>query len=96
MQISMALYACRTFLQSKASADPLGSACDDATVDDAVDKYQSEMGITDADAAAVHKLQGAAKVHRLAAAIKTQQFMQRYRNDLATRDGRLRELAKHW
>lgn len=81
---------------SKVSADPLAQASDEAAIDEIIEKYQSELGISYAEAEAVRKLKGTAKVHRLASAIKMQQFMQRYRNDLATRDGRLRELAKHW
>ena len=41
-------------------------------------------------------LAGAAKVARLAAAVRTALFLERWRADLGARSGRLRELGAYW
>ncbi|KAK9818177.1 hypothetical protein WJX72_008293 [[Myrmecia] bisecta] len=90
--------------------DKLGDAEMDAAIDDIVYRYQSgEAGdekdreISRLQAATfqkqgdkIKKLGGARKLEKLAAFIRTDQFLQRYRTDLNSRKLRISELAKKW
>lgn len=49
-----------------------------------------------AQVADIQALAGAAKAARVAAAIRTAAFLERWRADMAARSGRLRDLQQHW
>ncbi len=44
----------------------------------------------------IQALAGVAKAARVAAAIRTAAFLERWRVDMAARSGRLRDLQQHW
>ena len=46
--------------------------------------------------AAIRKMRGRGKAVKLAALVHSAIFMERYQNDLSTRDTRLKELSHHW
>eukprot|EP00878_Enallax_costatus_P034562 GHUV01038334.1.p1 GENE.GHUV01038334.1~~GHUV01038334.1.p1 ORF type:complete len:403 (+),score=159.02 GHUV01038334.1:1575-2783(+) len=68
----------------------------DEQLDEIVECYSKELSITDAQAQAMRAARGNKKVSLLAAALRTCQFMDRYKADLATRDSRLQELQNRW
>jgi hypothetical protein len=57
---------------------------------------QMELGLSDWQANTVRSRTGEAKIEALAGYLRTAVFMGRYREDLSSRDGRLKELRDKW
>eukprot|EP00775_Hariotina_reticulata_P008604 gene8604-8785_t len=73
----------------------------DDKINQVVEDYAKELGLTglpqvEAHRAAILAAPGAKKVAAVAAAVRTCQFMDRYKADLSTRDIRLQELQNNW
>lgn len=73
---------------------------DGTTVDGAIDElvrtYQHELGITDDDVDAVAAAGMDKKVAKLAAAIRTAQFINRYKADLDGKEAKMKQLRHQW
>ncbi|KAK9821965.1 hypothetical protein WJX81_006500 [Elliptochloris bilobata] len=67
-----------------------------AAIDEALDRCAADLGVHADKVEQLKALAAAPKTARLAAAIRTSQFLERWRADLGSRSGRLRELGLHW
>ncbi|KAI8471605.1 MAG: hypothetical protein J3K34DRAFT_506248 [Monoraphidium minutum] len=75
--------------------DP-GSDLAEAALDEVVEGYWRELMLSERRRRALLAARGRAKVAGVAAAVRTMEFMERYRSDLRTRDGRLAELQERF
>ncbi|GMH39038.1 hypothetical protein BSKO_06936 [Bryopsis sp. KO-2023] len=65
-------------------------------VHDTVEQYPDQLGLYDAQVQRILKKQGMQKISAVASAVRTLQFMERFRNESKTRDDRNKNLMKKW
>ncbi|WIA15375.1 hypothetical protein OEZ85_002037 [Tetradesmus obliquus] len=68
----------------------------DEQLDEVVESHSRELSLGEAQLRGILAERGHKKVAALAAVVRTQQFMDRYKADLSTRDSRLSELQEKW
>ncbi|KAK9804059.1 hypothetical protein WJX73_000213 [Symbiochloris irregularis] len=81
---------------SRTAVDQGGMLGMDAALDECVGSHGSELGLSERQIAAVARSRGPAKVHKLAGALRAQQFLQRYQEDMQLRPARLRRKTSEW
>ncbi|KAF6256339.1 hypothetical protein COO60DRAFT_1461752 [Scenedesmus sp. NREL 46B-D3] len=68
----------------------------DEQLDEVVEAHSRELSLGEVQVHGILAARGHKKVAALAAVVRTQQFMDRYKADLSTRDSRLSELQEKW
>eukprot|EP00884_Botryococcus_braunii_P002122 jgi/Botrbrau1/11910/Bobra.0171s0020.1 len=67
-----------------------------AAIDDAVNRYQGEFGLSDRQADGLRSRSGKAKVEAFVRCVQSHMFMERYRQDLDSRNDRLKAVRDKW